>query len=72
MRYDYYDPSDRTITTVPSKQIIEKLEERRFLLSILAIACALFCFSLQLVDIDVSMSLRKLCGWVGSSCFSLL
>jgi hypothetical protein len=75
MQYDSFDPSDRIITTAPSKQIVEKLEERRFLLSILSIltiACVLFYFSLHFVDFDVSMNLRTLCGWVGSPRFSLL
>ena len=58
MQYDSFDPCDRVNTNPPSLQIIEKLEERRFLLSLLVVFCFLFYLSQLYVDYHNALSIR--------------
>lgn len=72
MRYERFDPSDRVNTIAPSMQTVEKLEERRFLLSSLTIVCVLYFFSQLFADYQGVMSFSMLCKWVVNTCLSVL
>lgn len=72
MAYRSIKSYDRVDMAVPSMQTVEKLEERRFLLSLLTVVCVIFCVSQAFADYQDAFSLRMLSNWLVNCCLSLI
>lgn len=72
MSYRGLENNDCVDVTAPCTQTMEKLEERRLLLSLLTVICVVFCISQLFADYQDVFSVRVLCNWVVNFCLSMM
>lgn len=58
MSYQSFDNCGYVVKAATGMKVVEKLEERRFLLSLLAIVCVLYCVSQLYADYQATFSLQ--------------